>query len=532
MNKNFKNISKEIVDDFIQSIIFVDDRAYSNISGANDLDVLKISKAFLDSGKICAVYEPKDSSDIEKIGGIASKSDVVVLDWQMKILENDDDDDVDDDVDAEDDDERGLYTKKIIEKIINSQNCNQRGTKLIIIYTGEPNLPEITKDLYLFIQNDYSDFTMGNNDENTCYITGNNVLIEIIAKPDSDFGSKYEHYSKLKNRIIEYSNLPDFIITQYASMTSGLLSNFALKSLSEIRKNSYKILSTFSDKLDIAYLSHQSLLPNVFDANELLVELIKDVLRDLLKNKKLDTFIDKEMITLWLDQNIESSEITILNTSFTRDILLLSELLFSEEKKVDVRYKNFFKGKVAKHLMKNSICLFTTEKTKKIDTDSLNTKFAILTHHKNLIGPLKHDPVLSLGTVVESSTKDYLICIQQKCDSLRIKDSRRFLFISLDVVEENEFDLITPDGVKLKVKKNSYDIRTIKFNGNNVGEVRAVLKDESYFFYSCYHDKTDCSDEFRWIFELKDLHAQRIVNSYSAQLSRIGLDESEWLRLQ
>jgi hypothetical protein len=30
--------------------------------------------------------------------------------------------------------------------------------------------------------------------------------------------------------------------------------------------------------------------------------------------------------------------------------------------------------------------------------------------------------------------------------------------------------------------------------------------------------------------DLKDLHAQRIVDEYASQLSRVGLDESEWLR--
>lgn len=35
---------------------------------------------------------------------------------------------------------------------------------------------------------------------------------------------------------------------------------------------------------------------------------------------------------------------------------------------------------------------------------------------------------------------------------------------------------------------------------------------------------------YKWILDLNDSHAQRIVNEYSANLSRVGLDESEWLR--
>jgi hypothetical protein len=36
--------------------------------------------------------------------------------------------------------------------------------------------------------------------------------------------------------------------------------------------------------------------------------------------------------------------------------------------------------------------------------------------------------------------------------------------------------------------------------------------------------------EFEWLCDLKSNHAQRIVNDFSAYLSRVGLDESEWLR--
>lgn len=38
-------------------------------------------------------------------------------------------------------------------------------------------------------------------------------------------------------------------------------------------------------------------------------------------------------------------------------------------------------------------------------------------------------------------------------------------------------------------------------------------------------------EEYEWVLELKDLQAQRIVDAYCSRLSRVGLDESEWLRL-
>ena len=37
--------------------------------------------------------------------------------------------------------------------------------------------------------------------------------------------------------------------------------------------------------------------------------------------------------------------------------------------------------------------------------------------------------------------------------------------------------------------------------------------------------------QYVWIAEIKELLAQRIVDSYTSQLSRVGIDNSEWIRL-
>jgi hypothetical protein len=37
--------------------------------------------------------------------------------------------------------------------------------------------------------------------------------------------------------------------------------------------------------------------------------------------------------------------------------------------------------------------------------------------------------------------------------------------------------------------------------------------------------------QYKWIAQLKPEHAQRAAENFSSNLSRIGLTESEWLRL-
>ncbi len=54
--------------------------------------------------------------------------------------------------------------------------------------------------------------------------------------------------------------------------------------------------------------------------------------------------------------------------------------------------------------------------------------------------------------------------------------------------------------------------------------IRAKEENGTFVF-----DTTD-KKRFEWVSELKSEHAQRIANNFAAKLSRVGLDESEWLR--
>ncbi|AWY00276.1 hypothetical protein A8139_09895 [Marinomonas primoryensis] len=169
------------------------------------------------------------------------------------------------------------------------------------------------------------------------------------------------------------------------------------------------------------------------------------------------------------------------------------------------------------------------------DDENVNKDFALLCQHKDLIKYDHHTPVLTLGTVVKSNNEEgsYYVCIQQRCDSVRVDEqqARRFLFLSLSIVnQDSKFDFITPDGDKLKLGKSIYDMRTVKFSGSSEGTVKAEEESEKMYFVPFYYSE-ELTEKFEFIFELKDLYAQRIVVQYSSSLSRVGLDEPEWIRL-
>lgn len=538
----FTELSETVTNNFIQNIIFIDDKAYNNgPADQHEFDAQEVTKIFSKKGKICAVYKPEIVSDLDYLTLIAKKSDVTILDWQIVLHEepSENDEPQDDEADAEEDDVRGVYTKRIITSLLSdadTQNC----VKLIIIYTGEVDLLNIALEIQKsLVENNIDGFAINDNDP--CSVISDHCRIMVLSK--STGGAGRQHLPMLVDRIKRYEELPDFISLQFTEMTSGLLSNFAMESLAEIRRNFHHILTLFSKELDAAYLAHQSLLPNALDANELLVQLLSDTFSSIIRYKNLNHFLDERKIRLWLDENIQEGERALYlkdgaadNIRYLRNSDMLINLLKSHP---DVREKycdtivscdgnKISKAKIDVLMSKYATTLFT-----EFDMiDSVNKQFAKLCYHRSAIFSPGHLPFLSLGTVVKSTFGNgcYYICIQQRCDSVRISDGecRRFLFISLEQVEDGGFNFLTPDGVKLKINKSTYSLRTVKFNGTQ-GVALAKVADNKKYFEPTYYSQ-EHPERFEFIVELKELYAQQIVEEYSSSLSRVGLDEPEWVR--
>lgn len=511
----FLEQSKQIANNFIQNIVFIDDKAYQNDSTNNSFDTLGISKIFAEAGKICAVYAPESVSDITFYNTILKKADAVILDWRLDIRCNDDV--IDSEADAECDEPRGEFTLELISNLTSQTDM----LKLIIIYTGETNLFDITDSIYHKIKN-YGTF-----EKKDCTIQSANIRILIRAKSQNS-ENQFAHISELKDKIVEVQQLPAIIIDEFTDMTNGLLSNFALVSISAIRNNTSRILSVFSPKLDPAYLSHKVLLENTSESKQLLIKLFGEAISDLLEATYIDT---KDWVNNWIDSRIEEEKINMNGVIVKRSKELLKKMINSEQSRLKNKYleasgkelSNKEEEKIQTHIIK----LFAYSG---IDIDKSNIDFAILTHHKNIFQPAIEPPILTLGTIIKFSKDEkdkYYICIQQRCDSVRIKEEeeRRFLFLPLE--KEGEYPLIINSALKLFPNKSTFALKTMKFKpqkGSTV--IQASIIDGKYIFNSSY------GEAYEWVVDLKEMQAQRILNSYCAQLSRVGLNESEWLRLK
>ncbi|OJV81919.1 MAG: hypothetical protein BGO34_08320 [Bacteroidia bacterium 44-10] len=540
MNTVFFEKSKDITNNFLQSIVFLDDKAFGNnnvVVGSEQnnsqhaFDAFKISKAFAKEKKICAVYNPITLSDIEDFKEISKKADVVILDWFIELRNEIIDEDQD--VDADEEDPRGQYTKQIISELVSS--AGDSNLKLIVIYTGEDILDEITQNIYEYISVQSQQFELK---EQNCEVFSANIRILVRTKSNGDGDDiRFNQRPHLQDKILRYEDLPSFVLNELTVMTSGLLSNFALLALATIRNNSHKILSLFSKELDASYMGHKAILPIQNDSEDLLLKLFGDTISDLLNYSSISQKIQQELIDTWIDSKIIDEDFTVNSKIFRRTKDLLKLVVHSSEEDIDKRFSNTFKNKGLsngevksyRELKSTELFLNLADHNKR---DMVDSQFAKLTHHKSLFIPQNTVPKLTLGTIIKSSVNqdNYYVCIQQRCDSVRIKrdEERKFLFLPLTTTNENKFHIITPEGVKLKLDKKSYSIRTIKFRCNcDEGEVKGVLDNEKYTFTQIYEE----GEKYEWVLDLKDLHSQRIVTNYVSSLSRIGLDESEWLRI-
>jgi len=536
---DFMGLSTEVAKKFLHTVVFVDDQAiYEEIQpptpteldtptrkvikkneserierNAHKLNVKIVTDEFALKGMICSVLKPKDGeSSIEYVKQAAKRADVFILDWE---IHNDD----------------GKTAKEIINMLISLDDSKYSRLRLIIIYTGEPDIYSISASIKTKITEKFgTDFS---SDNDFAFQKGH-LRIAIFAKETAivDPGCK--------ERVLSITNLPERLSIEFAKITSGLISNVAIESLSALRDNTHLFLSNLGPEIDPPYLAHRALLPNPDDAMNHAVDIIASEFHSLLDNFEVGKKANIKAINAWLKMK-KNGNPYMLEGSWGNIELECGEICeclkvgidrFDWDSYLDSKEKQ---RKIKKDAYSKLTKTFCNDDVAE-DSQELDYKFAILTSIKNRYGG-DRSPILTLGTILkkESDESDesekYLLCIQPRCDCIRIEDNRNFSFLPLEKVGENvKSDMVIKidDSTykKLKINQKIYNLMHFQFSSNCPDDqiVRAEKEGSDYIF------KTTNESRFKWISELKNQHAQRIANDFAASISRVGLDESEWLR--
>ena len=442
------------------------------------LDVPALVDAFLEQGILCTVFGRKEvlTDNIDAL----LRSDILVVDW---ILFDDDD---------------GSMTASFIHE------CAVRhphALHMICIYTSTNDFGAIEQKL-----RDFSPNLKERQETPRAYSIGSTYVL-IVNK---DHGEK---------------TLPKLLLDAFAPLVGGLLRNAVFHSIGAIRNNTHALLDRFHSDLDPAFVTHRVYSNPCEDTEQHIWTWIN---KNCLNNnyKKFLTSINGNQQTL---RTIFRSHIrSAIQNILSYGIDSKYEPYENNYRKIVYEIIQQFKSTIKSNKLKQSVMTgFWGAK----EPSLVDVKLSMLMSCVHFYG--NTPPIIQSGTIIKEIENDnYYGCIQPPCDCLRIEqEGRPFLFTPLQEVSiDSPFDIsFLLDGTDtpsyLSKYKKAYKVKTIHFIPSTAGESICAEPSSQGYIFKDADDK-----EYIFCMQLNEIHALRLIQTYSSDLARIGLMESDWQR--
>ena len=459
---------------------------------------------FAQLGLVCSVLNPDEGElgqgDISSSSVVkaARRADIVILDWRIG-------------------NSYGEVTLEILQEILTGDIDGPR-LRLVAIYTGESGLPTILGQIKSTLEDFCQEYTMM--DIEPYGVSKGPVRVAIVPKP----GSGAAEISPIPEQ-----DLADLLVNEFVEMTKGILRNVALEGLAALRDHVPKVIAKFDSSLDPGYLGHRILLPNPADAEDHLVEALGAELLSILEDCRPGNHASLDDIGAWLEEKLQAKQIDVKAPTRISGLTDPFEMRVELVEKGIARVDEPQPGK--NNLRGSATAIFSQDSE---SASSSNLGFAALlglkTHYPATV------PRLTLGTVVRRKRKSggwrYLMCLQAKCDAVRLRGETGFPFLRLSIAnEEGRFGcvLLNPESawVHLDVDQTPSKLEVVFFSPNSGvgGEVLATASSGSF----CFSDAQ--GEVYEWVAALKDEHALDVADKVAKKLARPGPNHSEWLRL-
>ena len=539
----FRSRTRDVVESFLRTVVLLDDLAVmatstSEATGAaasaplnvpnypqsptpkDDtlgrdprgarLDADAVINGFADIGSVCAVLNPAPGEEFhERTVKVARRADIVILDW--KIHES-----------------VGDVALDVMRNIL--QGDLQR-LRLMAFYTGEPNLHDIFNRIKDVATEFYEDDELLVSDD--LRISKGPLHIVVLAKQ----GTLNDLQPELRNQEVAEGQLADRLANDFALMTGGLVRNCAIAGITAIRDNAHRILGKFEQNLDPAYLGHRLLLAHPPDAEDHLVEALGSELISVLEENRPGACANVDTIGSWLEQQEHEGLGISDRYRFPNALGAINGWRDLLSRGIDDANAILPIGIGKTELRKQAAEPFAKDSEAALRS---NRHFAALLRLKTRYPG--RPPRLSIGSLLLSTREDgedhYFLCLQPKCDSVRLPASTGFPLIPLIPLEGVEVKaqgtslrLVLETGKDqwkdfgIKPKPSELCIRFFKPTSDPPGEVVATgMQDGSFFF------EDEEGQKYRWMAEMKDEHALGIAGEVASALARPGPNDAEWLR--
>lgn len=527
----------DVVDDFLQTVVVVDDRAFIDtellerptaddgepatmggraitalttpaVLDEHGLDAKAVTDAFAKAGLVCSLLSPTADEEIgDKLLRTARRADLVVLDWVF-------------------DRDEGRLALELIGRILaeDDQATRQR-LRTIAVYTGQKDLHSIAARLRETLASAYIDCELVEHEDGLAMTKGP-VRAAVFAK---------EHVRELPKELmarrVAFEELPSRLRTEFASLASGLVTTVALASLAALRQDTHRILRMLGPTLDAAFLGHRTALPVPSDAEAHAVALVVSEIRSVVEDNNVGRHVSAPILEFWLRdparKDIKFGVLIDPNKPLTNDQVkgILTTGLGTDPGCEMAATPTVSKNHLAKKVKPQATKVFAASLEESTHSDN---EFA----NRMLLRTIYSRPArrLQLGVIVRTGDA-YRICVQPVCDSVRLTERRSFPFLSLSTADADSRTnfVVRGDGpdqwIRLLLGSNPRDLVIVEFGAGPNGVVEATEKDGAYIF-------TDASGGIHsWVGELKPELSQKVAVDLAQQFAQVAVDEAELLRL-
>ncbi|MGY4532932.1 hypothetical protein ACVW0Y_002062 [Pseudomonas sp. TE3786] len=495
-------------------------RPADNESECHDINIRVIANAFSKHGLTCGSYLPDEHTSKQEIIDTtflaARYADISIIDWQLETGDS-------------------TAAVQIIKNLLEHDVIIGGRLRLILVYTGEPDLDTAAQQLLKGI-----DGLAKLDGSSKRLLVSEHARIRFINKPNAR-----KSYIDDPD-IVPWEKLPEVAIDEFVSLSRGLLQAFALESIAAIRDDTHRMLAQFGSSLDGAFAGQRATASNPEDAGRLMTDIIlSEFSITFSKAGVAEKILGKTGSAAWLDEQSKLQDID-------------ATLKFTDPPQTSKKINQ----PIRHQLIRNGLqkCKATDEVKLKIfnsffacntTASKAHKEFSVLSTLARHGGPgakrkIHVEPMLSLGVIiqpVDESLDVVWLCLQPKCDSVRLdqrSSPRGFLFVEM-VKDDKCFDLVIPSLQGPKSFRLAYGepvIRTVRF-GATEGKSLALAKKQSEGL--AFSDDQRCDEwlftdaqgnDWRWVAEVREQQVLNFVNKITGQLTRVGLNQAEWLRVQ
>ena len=540
---------------FAQTMIFVDDRAYSSSGHTitasavskptarkrvvntdtaektatpakpdkdivkNSFDAQKLTENAMDNGLVCSVLNPShDEGAANRVATAAERADIICLDWEM----NDD----------------GELACDIVRQILESDKKKNGRIRLVAIYSAQQNdvgarmdkLAEVITDVYdVIVETEHNDFVLK---------TKNGIRIAWLVKGKSVKGDPLSDFK------VSEEDLPKRLQMEFGKLSNGLLSNLSLALIAAIRDCVHHVIGKFHSGLDAPYLHHRAKIGVPDEAVDYAIGVIFSEIRSSTDKRGVaDKFANDTAISRRIRAILDDAapELTVEDKKRPIPVADIEKIVQMGE----AQFQSTVQGVKPKHVASNVAVLLSTSPEQALE-DTLQFKsLTEVAAHPGSFMPT-WIPTLGLGTILKSRQNEFYLCLQASCDSIRLKRNTTvgFLFVKLTeapkgpgmatgsekpdhVVPIFEGDLRTFTPLKLADKAYQC-LHVIDFTTKGAQEsIRAQALEDGSRGYE-FEDAT--GKRYSWVANLKHRRALRVVQDIARDMARLGIDEFEPLR--